>query len=123
MRAVALLLLPRRLVNLGRDLTPLLNAVAARCRGLQAHHRSTCTVPVRAAAGCRALVSTRAAPLPSRCCRGAEPRTPNRPAALLLCITLAPPAVFPDGAPDDRNVIYGVFSTIFWTITSIVLVK
>ncbi|PRW58025.1 Potassium transporter family isoform C [Chlorella sorokiniana] len=32
-------------------------------------------------------------------------------------------AVFPEGAPADRNVIYGVFSTIFWTITSIVLVK
>ena len=33
------------------------------------------------------------------------------------------PAVFPEGAPADTNVIYGVFSTIFWTITSIVLVK
>ncbi|KAI7844072.1 hypothetical protein COHA_002216 [Chlorella ohadii] len=32
-------------------------------------------------------------------------------------------AVFPEGAPADTNVIYGVFSTIFWTITSIVLVK
>ncbi|PSC70116.1 potassium transporter 12 isoform A [Micractinium conductrix] len=32
-------------------------------------------------------------------------------------------AVFPDGAPDDANQVYGVCSTIFWTITSIVLIK
>lgn len=32
-------------------------------------------------------------------------------------------AVFPEGAPDDTNVVLGTFSTIFWTITSIVAVK
>lgn len=32
-------------------------------------------------------------------------------------------AVFPDGAPSDERMILGVASTIFWTITSIVLVK
>ena len=28
-------------------------------------------------------------------------------------------AVFPNGAPADERVVYGVFSTIFWTLTAI----
>ena len=32
-------------------------------------------------------------------------------------------SIFPNGAPDDEDVILGTFSTIFWTITSMVLVK
>ena len=28
-------------------------------------------------------------------------------------------AVYPNGAPADERVVYGVFSTLFWTITSI----
>lgn len=32
-------------------------------------------------------------------------------------------SVFPDGAPNDENRILGTLSTIFWTITSVVLVK
>lgn len=32
-------------------------------------------------------------------------------------------SIFPNGAPEDENVILGTFSTIFWTLTSMVLVK
>lgn len=32
-------------------------------------------------------------------------------------------STFPNGAPDDENMILGTFSMIFWTITSVVLVK
>lgn len=32
-------------------------------------------------------------------------------------------SIFPNGAPDDENRILGAFSMIFWTITSVVLVK